>query len=402
MTRQKIVVFTKFFWPEGSGGELATYLIVRDIFARYFDATIVSGTAKPHPSVLSGCRYVVWDVLRSRYKPLEWLKLMLNTRWVRRLVEEADIVYIPSHTLLPLAIAIKRIKPCVRVILHLHNYQLLTYTSVILPNNAPSMKSVIIAERYEHDSITRAVATGLLQPLNRINVLALHYADSVICVSRRQAEIISNKAPQLAHKIRVVYNPLPETPPVEEKFENPTFTYTGGGSYVKGFHIFIQASLNVLKRKKNASFMLTGGLRGFRDHHMRLLEKLNDSLAGSFRLLGHLPYEDVLKLYSRSHAVLVPSIWEEPLPYVVMEAMAMGAIPIASRIGGIPEIVKGTYAERMMFTPGNSNEMAKRMEEVSSLSKDQLIDIGHKLREDTLKRFNNEAIISQLLSVFKA
>jgi len=397
MKNQKVSVFTKFFWPEGSGGELATYLIVKGILAKRFDVTIVSSTMKPHPTVLRDCRYIVWDVSRSRYKPLDWLKLMFNTRWVKSCVERADIVYIPSHTLLPLAIAIKKIKPCVRVILHLHNYQPLTYTSVFLANNAPSMKSVIIIERYEHDSITRAIATGLLQPLNGINVLALHYADTVICVSRRQAEIISNRAPQLAHKIRVVYNPLPETPPVEEKFENPTFTYTGGGSYVKGFHMFIRASLNVLKLRSNTSFMLMGE---FRHQHMNLLKKLNH--AHAYALLGHIPHEDVLRLYSKSHAVLVPSICEEPLPYVVMEAMAMGAIPIASRIGGIPEIVKGTYAERMMFTPGNSNEMADRMVEVLSLPKDQLVDIGYKLREVVLRRFNNEMIKRQLLKVFGA
>jgi len=55
-----------------------------------------------------------------------------------------------------------------------------------------------------------------------------------------------------------VYNPLLETPPVEKKLENLTFTYTGVGSYVKGFHMFIQASLNVLKRRNSASFMHVG------------------------------------------------------------------------------------------------------------------------------------------------
>ena len=132
-----------------------------------------------------------------------------------------------------------------------------------------------------------------------------------------------------------------------------------------------------------------------------MLEKLNGSLIGGFRLLGRLPYEDVLKLYSRSYAVLVPSIWEEPLPYVVMEAMAMGTIPVASRIGGIPEIVEGTYAERMMFTPGDPEEMADRMEEVSSLPGDRLVDIGCELREAVLKRFGRETVKRQLLEVFE-
>jgi len=131
-----------------------------------------------------------------------------------------------------------------------------------------------------------------------------------------------------------------------------------------------------------------------------LLEKLSDLSTGGFRLLGRLPYGDVLKLYSKSHAILVPSIWEEPLPYVVMEAMAMGTIPIASRIGGIPEIVKGTYAEKMMSTPGNPEEMADKMEEIMSLSKEQLINIGTDLRENVVKKFNPKIVEKKLLSIF--
>jgi len=78
----------------------------------------------------------------------------------------------------------------------------------------------------------------------------------------------------------------------------------------------------------------------------------------------------------------------------------MGTLPIASRVGGIPEIVKGTYAERLMFTPGRHEEMADRMETVLSLSRDQLVDVGLKLREVALKRFNNEEVKQRLLEVF--
>jgi glycosyltransferase involved in cell wall biosynthesis len=82
--------------------------------------------------------------------------------------------------------------------------------------------------------------------------------------------------------------------------------------------------------------MLTGDFRRKREESVMML---NDAFAGKFRLLGRLPYKDVLRFYSRSRAVLVPSLCEEPLPYVVVEAIAMGTLPIASRVGGIPEIV---------------------------------------------------------------
>ena len=44
-------------------------------------------------------------------------------------------------------------------------------------------------------------------------------------------------------------------------------------------------------------------------------------------------------LHSRAYALLSPSIWEEPLPYVVIKSMLMGTIPIAARTGGVPEVV---------------------------------------------------------------
>jgi len=402
MRRRKILILTKLFWPEGSGAELATYLIVKDILAKYFDVTIVSGTKKPHLNILRNCKYIFWEVLLTKHKPLEWLKLTLNTHLVKKLVEKTNVVYIPSHTLLPLAIAIKRFRPCTKVVLHLHNYQPITYTAVVLTNGDLDAKNDIIFERYEHGSIARAIATGLLRITNKINTLALYYADEVICVSRRQAELISRNLPELAPKIMVIYNPIPEFSPSEGgKFEKPTFTYAGGGSYVKGFHIFIQAALKLLKQKRYVNFMLTGGLRGYR-YYLKLLEKLNKQFTESFKLFSRLPYEDVLKLYSKSYAVLVPSIWEEPLPYVVMEAMAVGTIPIASRIGGIPEIVRGTYAERMMFTRGDPEDMADRIEEILSMPKEHLIDIGYQLREAALKKFNRETVKRKLLKIFEA
>jgi hypothetical protein len=130
--KPRILLFSKLFWPEGGGGELATYLIAKSILSKHFDVTIVSGTGKPEPGVLKVARYVHWSALESMFKPVEWFKLVANTRHIRGLVEGADVVYITSHTLIPLAIIAKTLKPDVRVVLHAHNYQPLTFTSVVL------------------------------------------------------------------------------------------------------------------------------------------------------------------------------------------------------------------------------------------------------------------------------
>lgn len=48
----------------------------------------------------------------------------------------------------------------------------------------------------------------------------------------------------------------------------------------------------------------------------------------------------VLSAFKRCRFVVVPSIWPEPCPTVIMEAMGQGKAVIASKSGGIPEIVK--------------------------------------------------------------
>jgi len=175
------------------------------------------------------------------------------------LMKRFDIIYIPfGYQLIPIAKELDK-----RVIVHLHDYQAVAYNSTILSGHKNGLmqdvKAELNFELLEHGSVKRAMAGSLLVPMTALCRNWVSEADVVMCVSRRQAEIVSSLAPELVHKIRVVYNPLPETPPLEEKFANPTFTFAGGGSYVKGFHVLMQALLSVLKRRKSVSFMFTGG-----------------------------------------------------------------------------------------------------------------------------------------------
>mgnify|MGYP000309455497 CR=1 FL=1 len=58
MGNWRVLVFTKLFWPEGGGAELATYLIVRDILSKYFDVVAMSDTERSKTDILSWCRYI--------------------------------------------------------------------------------------------------------------------------------------------------------------------------------------------------------------------------------------------------------------------------------------------------------------------------------------------------------
>jgi glycosyltransferase involved in cell wall biosynthesis len=95
-------------------------------------------------------------------------------------------------------------------------------------------------------------------------------------------------------------------------------------------------------------------------------------------------------------------VCEEPLPYTVVESMLMGTMPVASRVGGVPEIVEGSPAEEYLFTPGDTDELADRIEALLSLSEESTVDAGMKLRKHVLRLFDKEKIEDNIVDLFSS
>jgi glycosyltransferase involved in cell wall biosynthesis len=72
---------------------------------------------------------------------------------------------------------------------------------------------------------------------------------------------------------------------------------------------------------------------------------------------------DVITPLHAADVVVVPSVWAEPFGRVVIEAMATGRPALASRVGGIPEILTGKF-ERFLVEPGDAESLAAGMREL--------------------------------------
>jgi glycosyltransferase involved in cell wall biosynthesis len=82
--------------------------------------------------------------------------------------------------------------------------------------------------------------------------------------------------------------------------------------------------------------------------------------------------------------------------------MLTRSVPIVTRVGGVPEIVRETPAEKYLFAPGNIDEFVDRVEALTSQSKDNITDAVMKLREHTPMLFNKEEIENKLTGLFES
>lgn len=88
------------------------------------------------------------------------------------------------------------------------------------------------------------------------------------------------------------------------------------------------------------------------------LESLAARVAGRrIRFTGYQPPEKLQATLRRASLVIVPSEWYENCPYAILEAFAAGKPVVASRIGGIPELVQHGQ-DGLLFEAGNALELA--------------------------------------------
>ncbi|WP_437738474.1 glycosyltransferase [Sorangium sp. So ce1335] len=102
----------------------------------------------------------------------------------------------------------------------------------------------------------------------------------------------------------------------------------------KGLRYLIEAAPEVLRRAPEARFVVAGDgpLRG------ELQQRAQAAGLGD-RMIFPGYRSDVPELISAFDAYVLPSLWEG-LPLALLEALALGKPIVASRVGGVPEIVE--------------------------------------------------------------
>jgi len=114
-------------------------------------------------------------------------------------------------------------------------------------------------------------------------------------------------------------------------------------------------------------------------------------------LIPEAPHGAVMAAWRRSIAAVVPSVFPDPCPTVVMEAMASGVPVVASRVGGLPDLVlEGETG--LLVPPGDAEALGAAMDR---LARDPVMaarmGAAGKLR---LNRFLASTVIDRLEGIY--
>lgn len=115
--------------------------------------------------------------------------------------------------------------------------------------------------------------------------------------------------------------------------------------------------------------------------------------------LGEDKSEELRYFYSNCDVFVAPSVWDEPLGLVILEAMAHEKPVVVTRKGGIPLAVKDGR-NGIFVRPRNSREIAKAV--LKLLSNDKLKEeMGRRARKTVIEKFLWEKIALKFERIYK-
>ncbi len=186
----------------------------------------------------------------------------------------------------------------------------------------------------------------------------LHQTDHILVISDFLRRKIIKHCPELDDRITVVHEGVDQElfRPLDSQsadlaalrkqlsltFQDKVFIYVGRITENKGVHLLIDAFKQVAAQRDNVKLLVVGSswFEGSGSTpYIRKIAAASKVLGSKIRFTGYVPHDELNNYYNLADICVVPSILQEAFGLINLEAMACGCAVIASKVGGIPEII---------------------------------------------------------------
>ena len=409
----KILIPTDAFPPVCGGSGWSTYELARGLRARGHDVTVV----QPRPGTVPGIREIEYDgftvqqfgapapnipYVRNYYKS-EKLTRSLAAYLVERLrAEHFDIVH-PQHVMTTMAAIAAASEAGVPVVATVRDYWPVCYWSDLLhtreglalcPECTPGNMRACIQPR---GGALWPLALPMI-PYMRANLAAkrsgLARADAVIAVSRRIAEDLRARAPELAHtRLEVIPNPVNVTAlravAAPAGTRGPYALYLGKIAPNKGTSFLIDV---IAKAGLDWPLVIAGD-----GPDRAALEAQAKASGTNVEFTGWLDKDDASRLLAGASLLVFPSRGPESLSRVLIEASALG-VPIAAMdTGGTRDIIEPGVTGLLSSSPDELAADVKRLRGDEPLRR----ALGEAAKRKVETEFDAPAVVERIERLYK-
>ncbi len=226
----------------------------------------------------------------------------------------------------------------------------------------------------------------------------------VVAVSDALARSAVERFPFLVDKITVIHNGVDSvairnatanrrnSEPVPRR---PYFICVGGLLPVKGHDVAIRAWALLKNRVPELDLMIVG-VGDLHDEYVKLIAALG--LQQNVSLVGGFPAERVWQMMTGAVGMVVPSR-SEGLPYTVLEAGVIGLPVAATRVGGIPELIRDEQ-DGLLVPAENPQELANAVVRLNS-DREFAATLASSLADRVVKSYSAEAMAEQYRSIYR-
>ena len=255
------------------------------------------------------------------------------------------------------------------------------------------------------DSPSKTVVKTALDKL--VSGKIIQNASKVIALSRVEAEDYKC-AGVPAEKIAIVpngidlteYSDLPSKGSFKKKFgldkNEKIVLYLGRIHEIKGIDILVRAFANILHKLDDVRLVIVGPDDGY----LAEIKALIKALRIEDKVLVSGPLYGVAKLeaYVDADVYVLPSRYET-FPMTVLEAYACGKPVIASKVGGLTDLVANGQTG-LLVDPGNTVQLAKNILYLLDHA-DRAGEMGLKGKAFVKDRFAIETVVAKLEAIYR-